>query len=356
MAANNPPAAATQTVEEALAPLKGYRNELTKYPDKDQPYQQISTWMTLNRNKLIMAGCTNETTMAVFITLYGLAGQQQTWMSHYLLDDFTAINDKHPLYSTKNLQSTLEQLSGEDTDRKRRAYNSLRNLVQRDSVQQYNQEFELLRGQCADDVKDAKNFLIGYYQQGLKPKYAQILAQQLDMESWDLEQWKTKARALEKNEELLRRETAVPRASTMDWSKPPKHMHFNQTPALRTRDINAMDVDVIRTKGGNNVNKNERRCYNCQRFGHFARECRAPKQPQTYRQNQSQHRPNRGKPFKPNNRPWQNKRPQQSRLREIGFDGEDKEEDDTSTESTTDEPKTTTLETNTIPSSRTQNF
>jgi hypothetical protein len=128
MTANAPPAvptvtptAPTQTIAEALAPLKNYKNELTKYPDKEQPYQLISTWMTLNHNKLIFAGCTNETTMAIFITLYGLGGQQQTWMSFYLTDDLSTIDVKHPLYSTKNLQSTLEQLSGEDMDRKRKA-------------------------------------------------------------------------------------------------------------------------------------------------------------------------------------------------------------------------------------------
>ena len=74
---------------------------------------------------------------------------------------------------------------------------------------------------------------------GLNNNYAEILAKDASMGTWTLEQWKSKACALEDNAEIMNMRTNLPRTGRSDWSKPPHTMNFKKDP-------NAMEVDAIK--------------------------------------------------------------------------------------------------------------
>ena len=141
-----------QTFQDATKILKDEKPRITPYPDIDNPHLPVETWLTINQGRLRLHEISNEMAGAQYIALHGLTGSALEWMTVYLASANATVDAQHPLFNYANLQSTLEHFVGEDVNKADVALNSLDKLKQRGTIQQYNQQFDIITQRIPADI------------------------------------------------------------------------------------------------------------------------------------------------------------------------------------------------------------
>lgn len=145
-------------------------------------------------------------------------------------------------------------------DPQARAMLELHHIVQKDheSVNEYNVHFDTLVAEALVQNPDADSNLLQQYIRGLRTELVHDILPNIPATA-TLSEWMSAALNLDNRMQMVKQIKTRKPVSTQNTSQP--------THRSNTIDPNAMDVDAITT------NRSTIRCYNCNQFGHMAREC-----------------------------------------------------------------------------------
>jgi hypothetical protein len=241
--------------------FKGERNALDSF------IRSVRTCFTLSPSRFPIG---DEVRRILFTLGYIQGGTAGTWANN-TTNAFLDPLIPNPYNTFEEFQNALERSFG-SLDRAQKARTELDALHMKsgDSVEEFTTAFEALSVHTSYN----EEALIQHYRKGLLHRIVEkIYGDSNGQLPATLEDWKTKARHIdylyhEFKALNLRSQASVNRPTNfLPHTKPP--VAAPSIPAVPAAAAEAMDVDGHR--------KRSLRCYNCQRFGHIARNCPQPK-------------------------------------------------------------------------------
>lgn len=145
------------------------------------------------------------------------------------------------------------------------------------SIEEHNIAFRLLCGKAGIATTPESPLLIEIYRQSLNPG---VLSKIFSLESvpTTIETWMSKAATIDNHWRQKQRilGKVLPKKTQTQGGR---RFNFGQYASQNSRrDPNAMDIDAVNTSRTPDWHKTAK-CYNCQRTGHIAKNCKDPKRP-----------------------------------------------------------------------------
>ena len=233
-------------------PFTGDRNDLESF------LQDCLVYLNLNEKVY-----SNDAKRIAFILSFMTGGTARAWKEAHLAEIFST---SPPKWGTADelLGKLRTAFSASDTEGEARA--QLRQLKQgKGTADEYISQFRILAGRSK--ITDDKA-LIEYFMEGIHTSIlAKIFA--LDPVPTTIKDWYEKASRFDAQYRRFQ-EIAGRKKGTMPFQKKPA----NTPRYVHSHDPNAIDIDRLSTEE-RECHLKERRCFNCHRPGHLARDCRS---------------------------------------------------------------------------------
>jgi len=210
----------------------------------------------------------NDTKKVGFILSLLSEGNAAIWKMQWYKANLTANNN---VFTVPTVDAFVRQLrdSFKEVDEEGSSMVRLENLKQKgNTVEEHNNRFKLLVQRSG---LTEQRPLVNFYRRSINPAILDKIIAHTPLPT-TLEQWMEKAVQLDKNWRMMKGILDLPR-KTSKGADGRKYFNFKST-SYRAHD--AMDVDAL-TGADQDGQKKQYRCYNCDRPGHFANECRQPK-------------------------------------------------------------------------------